>query len=62
MLWGTAVGTGLNTHKEFAVKAAAKITQLTQIDFVSAENKFEALAAHDALVETSGALKVLAAA
>lgn len=59
-LGGTAVGTGLNTHKEFAVKAAAKIAQLTQIDFVSAENKFEALAAHDALVEASGALKVLA--
>ena len=60
-LGGTAVGTGLNTHPEFAVKAAAKISQLTGKPFISARNKFEALAAHDALVETSGVLKTLAA-
>ncbi len=60
-LGGTAVGTGLNTHPEFAVKAAAKISELTGKPFVSARNKFEALAAHDALVETSGVLKTLAA-
>ena len=59
-LGGTAVGTGLNTHKEFAVKAAAEIAKQTGIPFVSAENKFEALASHDALVEVSGALKSLA--
>ena len=59
-LGGTAVGTGLNTHKEFAVKAAAEIAKQTKIPFVSAENKFEALASHDALVEVSGALKGLA--
>ncbi|MGD1006295.1 MAG: class II fumarate hydratase [Ignavibacteriaceae bacterium] len=60
-LGGTAVGTGLNTHPEFAVKAAAKIAELTGKPFISARNKFEALAAHDALVETSGVLKTLAA-
>jgi len=60
-LGGTAVGTGLNTHPEFAVKAAAKIAVLTGKPFISARNKFEALAAHDALVETSGVLKTLAA-
>jgi fumarate hydratase class II len=60
-LGGTAVGTGLNTHPEFAVKAAAKIADLTGKPFVTARNKFEALAAHDALVETSGVLKTLAA-
>ena len=60
-LGGTAVGTGLNTHPEFAVKAAAKIAELTGSPFVSARNKFEALATHDALVETSGVLKTLAA-
>jgi fumarate hydratase class II len=59
-LGGTAVGTGLNTHKDFAVKAAACIAKETGYPFVTAENKFEALAAHDALVEVSGALKVLA--
>ncbi|MFN7904917.1 MAG: class II fumarate hydratase [Pseudobdellovibrionaceae bacterium] len=59
-LGGTAVGTGLNTHKEFAVKAAAEIAKQTKIPFVSAENKFEALASHDAMVEVSGALKGLA--
>lgn len=60
-LGGTAVGTGLNTHKEFAVKAAAKIAAITGIPFRSAPNKFEALAAHDAIVFASGALKTLAA-
>jgi len=53
-LGGTAVGTGLNTHPEFAVRAAQKIADLTGMPFVSAANKFEALAAHDAMVETSG--------
>lgn len=55
-LGGTAVGTGLNTHPEFAVKAAAAIAQETGLPFVTAPNKFEALATHDALVEVSGAL------
>ncbi len=59
-LGGTAVGTGLNTHPEFAVKAAAKIAELTGKPFVTAPNKFESLAAHDALVETSGVLKTIA--
>lgn len=59
-LGGTAVGTGLNTHPQFAVLAAECIAKETQIPFVTAENKFEALASHDALVEVSGALKVLA--
>ncbi|MCH7753777.1 class II fumarate hydratase [candidate division KSB1 bacterium] len=59
-LGGTAVGTGLNTHPEFAEKAAAKIAELTGKPFVTAKNKFEALAAHDAIVEASGALKTLA--
>jgi fumarate hydratase class II len=57
---GTAVGTGLNTHPEYAVRTAKKIAELTGMPFVSAPNKFEALAAHDAMVETSGALKTLA--
>jgi fumarate hydratase class II len=60
-LGGTAVGTGLNTHPEFAVKAAEKISELTGKPFRSARNKFEALAAHDALVELSGVLKTIAA-
>jgi len=60
-LGGTAVGTGLNTHPEFAVKGAAKIAELTGLPFVSATNKFEALAAHDAVVEASGILKTIAA-
>lgn len=60
-LGGTAVGTGLNTHPEFADKAAAKIAELTGLPFVSAPNKFEALAAHDAIVFAHGALKTLAA-
>jgi fumarate hydratase class II len=59
-LGGTAVGTGLNTHPEFAVKGAAKIAALTNQPFVSAPNKFEALAGHDALVFSHGALKTLA--
>jgi fumarate hydratase, class II len=61
-LGGTAVGTGLNTHAEFAVRAADRISKLTGHPFVTAPNKFEALAAHDALVHAHGALKTLAAA
>ena len=57
---GTAVGTGLNTHPEFADRCAAAIAELTGLPFVSAPNKFAALAAHDALVFASGALKTLA--
>lgn len=60
-LGGTAVGTGLNTHPEFAEKSAKKIAELTGKPFVSARNKFEALATHDALVEFHGVLKTLAA-
>jgi fumarate hydratase class II len=60
-LGGTAVGTGLNTHVEFADLAAAKISKITGQSFKSAPNKFEALAAHDAVVETSGVMKTLAA-
>lgn len=60
-LGGTAVGTGLNTHPDFAVKAANKIAEITNLPFVSAPNKFEALAAHDAIVFAHGALKTLAA-
>ena len=59
-LGGTAVGTGLNTHPEFAARAAARIAALTGQPFVSAPNKFEALAGHDALVFAHGALKTLA--
>lgn len=59
-LGGTAVGTGLNTHPEFAVKVAATIAKETGLPFVSAENKFEALAAHDSIVEVSGVLKTIA--
>jgi fumarate hydratase class II len=59
-LGGTAVGTGLNAPKGYADKVAAKIAELTGQPFVSAPNKFEALAAHDAMVEMSGALKRLA--
>lgn len=61
-LGGTAVGTGLNTDPQFATLSAAKIAELTELPFVSAPNKFAALAAHDALVFTSGALKALACA
>ncbi len=59
-LGGTAVGTGLNTPKGYDVKVAEYIAEFTKLPFVTAENKFEALAAHDALVETHGALKQLA--
>ncbi len=60
-LGGTAVGTGLNTHPDFAEKAAARIAEMTGLPFRSAPNKFEALAAHDAVVFASGAVKTLAA-
>ncbi|HAA10162.1 MAG TPA: class II fumarate hydratase [Cytophagales bacterium] len=59
-LGGTAVGTGLNTPKGYAVKVAETIAELTKLPFVTAPNKFEALAAHDAMVESHGALKQLA--
>ena len=59
-LGGTAVGTGLNTPKGYDVLVAKKIAEFSGLPFVTAENKFEALAAHDALVETHGALKQLA--
>lgn len=59
-LGGTAVGTGLNTHKDFADLSAQKISEITGQKFVSAPNKFEALAAHDAIVEFSGVLKTIA--
>lgn len=59
---GTAVGTGLNTHPRFAEMAASKIAELTGLPFVSAPNKFAVLAAHDAFVFASGALKTLACA
>jgi len=58
---GTAVGTGLNAHPEFAQRIANKIAGLTGKPFVTARNKFEALAAHDAVVEMSGILKTVAA-
>ena len=56
-LGGTAVGTGLNTPKGYDVLVAKFIAEFTNLPFITAENKFEALAAHDALVETHGALK-----
>jgi fumarate hydratase class II len=59
-LGGTAVGTGINTPKGYSVNVAKHIAQLTNIPFITAENKFEALAAHDAIVETHGALKTVA--
>lgn len=59
-LGGTAVGTGLNTHPDYAVKAAAELAELTNLPFVTAANKFEALAGRDAAVFASGALKTLA--
>ncbi len=59
-LGGTAVGTGLNTPKGYDVLVAKYIAEFTDLPFVTAENKFEALAAHDAIVETHGALKQLA--
>ena len=58
---GTAVGTGLNTHPKFADKMAKQLSKLTGIKFESAPTKFEALAAHDALIFAHGALKTLAA-
>lgn len=61
-LGGTAVGTGLNTHPEFAEKAAAHIAQITEQPFISAPNKFSALAAHEPLVIAHSALKALACA
>ena len=59
-LGGTAVGTGLNTPKGYSKKVAAEIAKLTKLPFVTAKNKFEALAAHDAIVESHGALKTVA--
>ena len=59
---GTAVGTGLNAPRGYAELTAAKIAEMTGLPFVSAENKFEALASHDAVVSAHGALKTLAAA
>ena len=59
-LGGTAVGTGLNAPKGYAEQVAAEIARLTGLPFVSAENKFESLASHDAIVEAHGALKQLA--
>ena len=61
-LGGTAVGTGLNTHKDYATKSADVIAELTGLPFVTAPNKFAALAAHDALVLLHGTLKTLACA
>ena len=61
-LGGTAVGTGLNTPSGYDVKVAEYIAKFTGLPFVTAENKFEALASHDAIVETHGALKQLAVA
>lgn len=59
-LGGTAVGTGLNSHPDYAVNAAAELAKLTNLPFVTAPNKFEALAGRDAAVFASGALKTLA--
>ena len=61
-LGGTAVGTGLNTHPQFGARVAAEIAAYTKLPFVTAPNKFEAMAAADALVSLHGALKTLAAA
>jgi fumarate hydratase class II len=58
---GTAVGTGLNCKKGFAELFARKVSEITSIPFTTAENKFEAMAAHDAIVETSGATNTVAA-
>ncbi len=60
-LGGTAVGTGLNAHPEYAVRVAAELSKLTGHPFVTAPNKFEALSGHDALLFAHGALKTLAA-
>jgi fumarate hydratase class II len=59
-LGGTAVGTGLNTHPEWAGRVAAKIAEVSGLPFTSAANKFEALAAHDALVQLSASLRTVA--
>lgn len=59
-LGGTAVGTGINTPKGYSEVVAKKIAELTKLPFITAENKFEALAAHDAIVEAHGALKTVA--
>jgi len=59
-LGGTAVGTGLNSHSDFPEKVAKQIADITGCPFVTAPNKFEALAAHDAIVEASGVLKTIA--
>ncbi len=59
-LGGTAVGTGINTPEHYAENVAAQIAKLTGLPFVTAENKFEALATHDAIVETHGSLKTVA--
>jgi fumarate hydratase, class II len=59
-LGGTAVGTGINTPPQYSENVAANIAQLTGLPFITAENKFEALAAHDAIVEAHGALKTVA--
>jgi len=59
-LGGTAVGTGINTPEGYSVNVASHIANFTGLDFVTAKNKFEALAAHDAIVESHGALKQLA--
>jgi fumarate hydratase class II len=61
-LGGTAVGTGLNAHPQFGAQVAQELAQTTAHGFVSAPNKFEALAAHDAMVHAHGSLKTLAAA
>jgi fumarate hydratase class II len=61
-LGGSAVGTGMNTHPEYAKKVAEQIAKLTGLPFRTAKNKFMALAAHDAIVEMSGSLKLLATA
>ncbi len=60
-LGGTAVGTGLNTHPEFGTRVADKISCLTEMEFITAPNKFHALTSKDALVHTHGAMKALAA-
>ena len=60
-LGGTAVGTGLNAHPEYGERVAAEIVRITGLPFVTAPNKFESLAAHDAQVELSGQLKTVAA-
>ncbi len=61
-LGGTAVGTGLNTHPQYATRVAAKLAELTGRPFITARNKFAALAGHDALVACHGAIKTLATA